>query len=187
MYNPPETWEPAALADTLQTKIWFAQDVLSRNDAAIQFSEAKSGFLFALMGLLLNGVIGSSERFVSGLNSTDLALKSLTILLAIAYVGGVLLSVYAAFMIILPRLKSSREESVVFFGDVARHELRPFVAKYNKLTKKDYVQHLIRQIHATSLIANTKFQYVRRMSIGVMLQIIAWLLFMLVQLGQGIG
>ncbi|MGH2582814.1 MAG: Pycsar system effector family protein, partial [Anaerolineales bacterium] len=61
--------------------------------------------------------------------------RSLTIVLAIAYVGGVLLSVYAAFMIILPRLRGSRQESVVYFGDVAKHELGSFVTKYNKLTK----------------------------------------------------
>jgi hypothetical protein len=172
----------------MQTKIWYAQYVLSRNDAAIQFSEAKAGFLFALMGLLFNGVIGGSERFLDGLNSPDVAFRSLAILLAAVYAGGVLLSVYSAFMIILPRLRgSTRQESVAYFGDVASHELRPFVAKYNKLTKQDYVQHVIRQIHATALIARVKFLYVRRMSIGVALQTAAWLLFMLTQFGEIIG
>ncbi|MGH2582813.1 MAG: hypothetical protein ACRDFQ_07945 [Anaerolineales bacterium] len=45
------------------------------------------------------------------------------------------------------------------------------------------MQHIIRQIHATALIAKAKFRYVRRMSIGVVLQIVAWLLLMLMQFG----
>lgn len=148
----------------------YLSDALERHNHWISVADAKAGALLvtvpALLALYGSTLIAETNLHWNGVRDwgglCHEALPVLYLLLiGLTAVSG-LLVLWFSFQALDPRVtKASTRRGMVFFGDIAKEELRAYEASVFRLEddvlRKDYIE----QVHTTAKIADVKFRHVR--------------------------
>ena len=154
----------------------FAKLALERNDEAIRFSEAKAGFITTLIGLLLGLFADKLSMFIDILSSNNSTLRLFSYVSIVLLVIGTVVAIVSTFFVLLPRLKISKRSSFLYFGSIGNISEDEFLQKFIETDTVDMQNHLLSQVHATSVIAKKKFFYARIEMIGAFIMLSGWLL-----------
>lgn len=161
--DSPNSWE-------------FAQYALQRNDEAIRFSETKAAVLLTLIGLFLGLIADKIPSFKTFFSNPNIPIRVLSISSMIFILIGIILVAVASFATIFPRLHVSKEKSYLYFQHLVGLKEQDFTSHLESLDSKVKLNHTISQVHATSIIANRKFGFVRVALFGAMIVILGSLL-----------
>lgn len=151
---------------TTEQRIKIALEALSRVDNSIRYSESKTGFLVAFIGLSLGLLRDRLATLQLALASGGEQLSALTILALLLIVLGAAVALTSAIQVVYARLKVNTKPSFMFFGTVAAIEEANFVQQYMNLSSDELSEQILTQVHASSVIASHKFRYAQRMTAG---------------------
>ena len=161
----------------------FAKLALERNDEAIRFSEAKAGFITTLVGLLLGFFADKLSIFINLLSTNNSILK-LFVFISIALLAtGTFVTTASTFFVLFPRLNISKRQSFLYFGSIGKTSEDDFLQGFMATDTVDMQNHLLSQVHATSIIAKKKFFYVRIEMVGAFIMLSGWLLALFLLIG----
>lgn len=153
----------------------YAKLSLSRNDDSIRFSESKAGFLFSFVGLMI-GLFFNEITLLKPLFSVKCFLGILAIISIISIVIGTTTVIISALIIILPRLKVTKNPSFLYFGYIQSLAEQGLLEDIKKIDSEIMLSHLTSQIHATSIILQRKYRFIRIEIFGAILVFIGWAL-----------
>jgi hypothetical protein len=158
------------VANPLESNAWeFEKFALQRNDDVIRFSETKAALLFTLTGLLLGALADKIPLFKGLLQNQSCAIRIIAISSVASILVGIFLVAAFSLLAIFPRLKVAKETSCLYFGHLANFSEEETARKFATLDSDTKLNHILSQIHATSLIANRKFGLIRFALIGTVL------------------
>jgi hypothetical protein len=116
--------------------------------------DQKICIFFALQAILISILI---PIFIECITKNAKTLCWWDINLLIIVVVLMLLSFAKSISALIPRLKKSRnDESIIYFGDIAKMELSIFAKNIKETTEDEYMEALIKQIHILSQITHAK-------------------------------
>jgi len=132
---------------------------LNRVHEWIKAADQKVSILFALEGIIITFIFTDVVIWVKRTIETG---RCYSVIVGIG--GGILLlfSVYKAVVAIMPRIKRKNNGgSLLYFGDIAKMKLSVFKERTRKVSKEKYEEQLLEQIHASSVIAASKYTHLK--------------------------
>ena len=89
--------------------------------------------------------------------------------------AGMAFAMFCAGMAALPRMRGP-VKSMIFFGRVAKKDADAYVEEFSKMTEKELLVDLAKQIHRNAEIANEKHHWVRKSLFWSFLSAGAWIM-----------
>ncbi len=86
---------------------------------------------------------------------------------------SLLLCLLMCVLAVFPRTKGP-EDSMIFFGPIARRDRKDFIAAAKTLTAEEYSLDLAAQVHINAQIAKTKFRWVHWAMRAFFVSILPW-------------
>jgi hypothetical protein len=152
--------------------------ILNRVDAMLTFAETKISFMLAYLGILL-AVLGNQAAEVKYLlQKTSQGVILSTLILLMLFIIAIFFALYYAGRVLLPQLKFSRRNSMIYFSDISKLAENKYLADMRKMKESEIEEDLLSQIHATSSVTSEKFKNVRKATIVLGLLTILWLAIM---------
>lgn len=134
---------------------------LERLEKLIRASELKAGIIFSFHSLIL-GVFADRINFFQPLFNEN----NIFMVLAILWIGSVLISIYYCFKCFMPRIESKYDKNVFFFKDAAKAfgSMEAYTEKLMEVCEDEdqIFNHLSQQIHVESKIIDRKFASVQK-------------------------
>lgn len=133
---------------------------LDRNIIWINHADQKAAIIFASMSFLFGGSV-----FLSDINSRikgfdyNTFFEIFYVVIAILYGLSFLLTIVYCYFVLTSRLKNNRNDSSIYFSNIALFEQEFFSERMNNLKNSDVVSDLIEQVYITSKIASKKYKY----------------------------
>jgi hypothetical protein len=97
---------------------------------------------------------------------------------AAASAAGLLYSLVCCSLAVFPRTKAPHD-SMVYFGGIAARDRSALVESLLERSDKDHLQDLAQQVHVNAQIAATKFRWVQRAMLALLLSVPPWLVALL--------
>lgn len=148
-----------------QEKIDTFFKVLGRYDHYINTANTKTT---VLTSFLIAVIAGISLRLVLLLKEPKIAYYCDLLnpyVWSLATICLSLLAIIFAFIQLRPNTSSDANyQSMIFYGDVAKHEYSAFLAAVNKATPQNILDDLARQVHAVAEVTDNKFKYLKRVT-----------------------
>ena len=136
-------------------RIEFAKWQFERTLHWITTADAKVGVAMALVTAMLGGLAAAfaasdaAERTAWGYLAT------------LSAAGTLVMAVFCAGMAAIPRTRGPLQ-SLIFFARIQEHSIEDYVNKVERLTEKQLLDDLARQIHRNARIACDKHSWVRK-------------------------
>lgn len=156
---------------------------LERVDGVLNFAEAKIGFIFAFISILISLIVDYYEII-----QRLIICKSLRFYVIIGLISvftGMVITIISSFKVLFPRLKISKTESLLYFGSIASKEEEEYINEFKNTKGKKYIEHVLSQAHAVSIIASDKFKNIKNALAGAVLVLIGWIIMMALILFYG--
>lgn len=126
----------------------------------IRFSDQKSSILLAVYGVIISAIYSNS-------NEIYIVLKDNNIIMILVIIGSLIafFSFCISLTSILPSIKKSTSNSVIYYGDISReyNDYGSYEAGLNAVmaNSETYESHLVEQIYVNSAIATKKYRLYR--------------------------
>jgi hypothetical protein len=157
-----------------EERIKAAQWLFERTLGWIATADVKVGVALALDTAMLGGLAAAFA-------GSDYNLRNAwCYLFVLAATAGMAFAMFCAGMAAIPRMRGP-VKSMIFFGRVMERDSATYVDEFSKMTEKEFLADLTRQIHRNSEIACEKHHWVRKsmfwsfLSAGVWIVAIAML------------
>ena len=151
---------------------------LDRVDNALNFADAKVGFLFAFVSLLV-GLMIDHFATIQAIFSSGAAVHAWILGISIGGMAvGIVAIIVASIFVVFPRLNVATKPSYLFFGTIHAIEVDELIKQFSALETYEAIEHILAQLHAVSIIAHKKFASVKIAMIGAIGVFIAWLIIM---------
>jgi hypothetical protein len=136
-------------------RIDAAKWLFERTLGWIAAADVKVGVAIALDSAMLGGLAAAFA-------SSDYHLRSVwCYVFVVAATAGMSFAMFCAGMAALPRMRGP-VQSMIFFGRVAEMSADVYVEEFSKMTEKELLVDLAKQIHRNAEIANEKHHWVRK-------------------------
>lgn len=152
--------------------------ILNRVDSMLSFAETKISFMLAYLGLLL-AVLGNQATEVKYLlqkTGQGVIVSTLTLLMLIVVV--IFFVLYYIGKVLLPRLKFSKRNSMIYFSDISKLSENKYLTDMAGLKENEIEDDLLSQIHAISSVTSDKFKNIRKATIFLGILTVLWLAIM---------
>lgn len=153
----------------------FAKAALDRFSDWVRFADTKAGAVMVVLGIALSDLLTRA----GSLTSVGQARSGWAYATLIAFwiaIGAVVATVTCVVKVLFPKVSPS-EESLAFFGDVAKHKT---ASKYREallsLPEEKLADHLMSQAFDLVSIAQEKFRWTRWAYVSVFAFLVAWAL-----------
>lgn len=161
----------------MNDRLW---QIFSSTNEWLRYSDGKAVALLGIQGVL----IGLAIAFISSSSSSEKPVAS-TIFLIIGFVSLVI-SMFASFMTLSPRLKGSGKISPIYFGSISVNFKNS--DSYTKFLKENFntddkvTDALSEQIHTNSKIASIKFKWVSWSMRFLVIGFVFWVVSVVIEL-----
>jgi len=136
-------------------RIEFAKWQFERTLHWIATADAKVGVVVALVTAMLGGLAAAFA-------ASDAAERTAwTYLAALSAAGTLFMAIFCAGMAAIPRTRGPLQ-SLIFFVRIKEHTIEEYVKNIERLTEKQLLDDLARQIHRNAQIAGDKHSWVRK-------------------------
>lgn len=140
---------------------------LNRVHEWIKAADQKVSILFALEGIVITILFSDTVVWMKEIIKEGRCYSSILVIVGIVLI---LFSIYKSALAIIPRLKKkSAIKSLLYFGDVAKMKLSDFKDDIRKVSKENYEEQLMEQIHTCSIIAFSKHEHLKDSAITFLL------------------
>ena len=134
----------------------------------IATADVKVGVAVAVDTAMLGGLAAAYTT------SDPAARTAWAILFALASIGGMLVAIFCAAMSAVPRMLGP-VSSMIFFGRISERTESDYVAQFQKLTERTFLEDLLTQVHRNAQIATAKHVWIRKGLIWSFFAAIPWL------------
>jgi len=122
----------------------------------IKVADQKVSIFLAFQGIVLTMLFPGTFSWVVQ------NISCFNFIFIILSIGLILIGFYKSISAIIPRLtKDDKKKSITYFGDIAKFDLAKFREAVKKISKEQYEDELIEQIHISSRIAIKKYSQFR--------------------------
>lgn len=135
----------------------------TRVGGLLAFDLASLAFLGTQAGQIREAVEQAGVSAEAGLALTPLGL----------YGASLIVALYLSFRVLHPDIQP-REQSLLFFGSIAKMRLADFKAKVKARTPKEMEDDLLEQVHTNSTIAQAKFASLRAAVLWSLCALVWW-------------
>ena len=152
---------------TTEQRIKILESSLDRLLSWINSANSATNFLFTITTAML-GVIA---LLASDIKNWSVGSFVITVITTILLLTSLLMSL----LIYFPRTKGP-EDSLIFFGGIAKKEIGQFEEAILELKEKDYITDLIHQCHRNAEIAFVKYTWFKRAMLLLFLSALPWVI-----------
>lgn len=148
----------------------FSETNFNTTKQWVEFADKKASFILTITLAIFSASLVAAPlivKTISCLIKDDkvslIILGAFLLLLAFFYIFAFLKSVNHLFSVISPRLSPhSKRKSVLFFQTIAAMEIQDFKNKITKFSDKEVIDELLDQTYNNSVVAEKKFEKIRK-------------------------
>jgi len=155
----------------------LAKLVLSRNDDATRFADAKATFMLTISGLIFSVLIDKLDLVKQNFDLLYSLPKAILVLSFVVMSIGILIATISTIYVVFPRTIRSKTTVFSHFSDFVDREEDDCTSLLTSLSQEEKVQQIVSEIHITSKIIERKIKGIRIITIGTSLVILGLFLF----------
>ncbi|MDX2075984.1 MAG: DUF5706 domain-containing protein [bacterium] len=158
----------------LESKVRRALELLVIMQKQVEMADRKAQAIIGANTLLVAAYSFTSSTFR---NNDSSVMQVILFILQIGLLVALGISALSVLLTIMPRVeKSDTEESVYFFGRIAKTPTKSFMAQYIAQNPQQELIQILNQIHATSRIISSKYTWAGRSSYALVVALMLWLI-----------
>lgn len=160
----------------LTERIQYAQGVHQYVNEYIRFADGKAGFLFAFVTAAIS-FLYSKSLFQSW---SHVSVCSWKLLDFTAFIGSsaLVISGFAAFWVVKPRLRPQKDDGLIFWETVAsRRDANSYVGEVASLTGSGMVSEIIDHTYHLSRVARFKYHWLKISILASGFSVVVWIIY----------
>lgn len=170
----------------------FSETNFNATKQWVEFADKKASFILTITLAIFSAslivaplLVKDILNLIKGPKASLIILGAFLLILSFFYIFAFLKGVHHLFSVVAPRLSPhSKRKSVLFFQTIASMEIQEFKDKISKFSDKDIIDELLDQTYNNSVVAEKKFEKIRKAIFWIKLAGLSGLLLILISVIQ---
>lgn len=172
------------------SQLKFSETNFNTTKQWVEFADKKASFILTITLAIFSASLVAAPSLVTDISNlireskvSLIILGAFLLLLSLFYIFAFLMSVNHLLSVITPRLSPhSKRRSVLFFQTIATMEIQEFKNKVTKFSDQDIMDELLDQTYNNSVVAEKKFEKIRKAMFWIKLAGLSGLLLILISI-----
>ena len=148
------------------------QNLISRADTKSEIILVANAILIGILTITPAELLSTFRELIAGTKFLPDSVEAIVVIISLVCS---VISICIALWALRPRLSFEKEDSLLYFGDIAKQPLEQFRTKFEELTPGKIQSEIISQIHANSVIAKHKYACIRISTILFLIALVLWI------------